>query len=290
MEKDLAKQLIKYFKSLGIEVYTNTKARGHQGFFLKNRIDISKNTKADRILPTLLHEFAHFIHNKLEPDMAKTGGSINVLFSPEKQVLNDISVMEKELMLVTHFVDESSLCHRLLTHKEQIKQKIKVLESQIKQDYPSFMRSKKFKDFDKYIKKSKARYLLRYDRVKFISPFFGLFSHKEEFFSIDNIEKDFPDMPRAFCLYIRLKSAQRKQARNSNRINRLNKYYSRPTELFARFVEGLYIDSEKTKSIAPLCYEKFFTLLESGYYFELKEVFEMLQKNSFAIYAGKILS
>ncbi|MEI8129547.1 MAG: hypothetical protein WCG95_08035, partial [bacterium] len=71
---DLAKKLIKYFKSLGIEVYTNTKARGHQGFFLKNRIDISTNTRKERVIPTLLHEFAHFIHNKLEPDMIKTGG------------------------------------------------------------------------------------------------------------------------------------------------------------------------------------------------------------------------
>ena len=53
------KELIKYFKSLGLTVHTTTKARGHQGFFLKNRIDISKNIPENRVVPTLLHEFAH---------------------------------------------------------------------------------------------------------------------------------------------------------------------------------------------------------------------------------------
>ena len=42
------------------------------------------------------------------------------------------------------------------------------------------------KEFDKYIKKSKAKYLLKYDRVKFISPFL----RREEVFSIDSLEKD----------------------------------------------------------------------------------------------------
>ena len=281
----MKKQLVKYFKSLGIEVYTNTKARGHQGFFLKNRIDISKNTKEERIIPTLLHEFAHFIHNKLEPDMPKTGGSLEVLFNTkckvqrvkchceEKRSFDEaiqkhpspeflalvpraeippspargegaanfpFSIFhfsfEEELLQVTKFVDTNSHMAKLNEHKEQIKRKIKVFDAQIKKDYPKFMRSKKFKEFNKYIKKSKAKYLLKYDRVKFITPFL----RRQEFFSIDNIEMDFPDMPRAFCSYIRLKSAQKKQARISERINRLNKYYSKPAELFARFVEGIF--------------------------------------------------
>lgn len=304
----MKKELIKYFKSLGIEVYTNTKARGHQGFFLKNRIDISKNTKEERIIPTLLHEFAHFIHSKIEPDMTKTGGSLEVLFnlvetgnwkqeaelksqqyvilslfqdltnerlcdakinSEQYEIKNKI---EKELLAVTHFVDESSLCHKLRTQKDQIKRKIKILESEIKKDYPKFMRSKKFKEFDKYIKKSKANYLLRYDRVKFISPFL----RREEVLSIDNLEYDFPDMPKSFCAYIRLKSAQRKQARISNRMNRLEKYYSKPTELFARFVEGLYIDEARVRALAPHTSQRFFELLEMGYYFELKNVFQLI--------------
>lgn len=265
------KQLIKYFKSLGIEVYTNTKARGHQGFFLKNRIDISKKTKEERIIPTLLHEFAHFIHNKLEPDMAKTGGRINVLFKIDV-TSHDISIIERELLQVTYFVDENSLCHKLKLHKEQIKKRIKAQETQIKKDYPNFMRSKKFREFDKFIKKSKAKYLLKYDKVKFITPFL----RREEFYSIENLEKDFPDMPEAFCAYIRLKSAQRKQARISGRINRLEKYYKKPAELFARFIEGLYINEVQIHKLAPYTTELFLKLLETGYYFELKDVFQLI--------------
>lgn len=264
----MKKQLIKYFKSLGIEVYTNTKARGHQGFFLKNRIDISKNIKEDRIIPTLLHEFSHFIHNKLEPDMVKTGGSLEVLFCGA-----DTKLIEKELLTVTNFVDEHSRLIRLKQHKEQVKRKIKALEAEIKKDYPDFMRSKKFKEFDKYIKKSKAKYLLKYDRVKFISPFL----RREENFSIDNLEFDFPDMPSAFCACIRLKSAQRKQSRISARMNRLNKYYSKPTELFARLIEGLFIDESQTLAFAPYSTQIFYELLQKGHYLELNQVFEMLK-------------
>lgn len=264
----MKKQLIKYFKSLGIEVYTNTKARGHQGFFLKNRIDISKNIKEDRVIPTLLHEFSHFIHNKLEPDMVKTGGKLEVLFLGA-----DTNLIEKELLTVTNFVDEHSRLIRLKQHKEQVKRKIKTLEAEVKKDYPNFMRSKKFKEFDKFIRKSKAKYLLKYDRVKFISPFL----RREENFSIDNLEFDFPEMPQAFCACLRLKSAQRKQARISARMNNLNKYYSKPTELFARFVEGLFIDEAQTRAFAPHSTQCFFELLESGYYLHLKEVFEMLK-------------
>lgn len=295
MEKDLKKQLIKYFKSLGIEVYTNTKARGHQGFFMKNRIDISKNTREERIVPTLLHEFSHFIHDKLESNVAKTGGSLEVLFGIDakmqrsedaKQNENyasmhpcvfaskDISIIQKELLLVTHFVDENSLLHKLKAHKNQVKTKIKNLESQIKLDYPKFMRSKPFKEFDKYIKKSKAKYLLKYDRVKFVSPIL----RREEIFSIDNLERDFPDMPRAFCACLRLKSNQRKQARISRKINHYEKYYSKPTELFARLLEGLYLDEARVCALAPQSCQRFFELLESGYYLDLKQVFELLQE------------
>lgn len=156
------KELIKYFKSLGLTVHTTTKARGHQGFFLKNRIDISKNTPENRIVPTLLHEFAHFIHSKIEPGMNKTGGTLKALFG------NDGDIFLPELIRITNFVDENSLCVRLYEHKDRVKAKIKEYEKIIKEDYPKFMRSKKFKEFDKYIKKSKAKYLLKYDRVKLI--------------------------------------------------------------------------------------------------------------------------
>ncbi len=249
-------ELIKYFKSLGLTVHTTTKARGHQGFFLKNRIDISKNIPENRVVPTLLHEFAHYIHSMIEPDMNKTGGTLEALFGSDKY--------KDELIKVTNFVDENSLCVRLHEHKDRVKIKIKEQEEIIKIYYPNFQRSKKFKDFDKYIKRSNARYLLKYDRVKLIEG--GFWHRTAKFYTIDNIEKDFTDMPKSFTAYIRLRSYQKKQARISARINRYKKYYEKPAELFARLVEGVYLDREWVEAIAPNVTKKFFERLESGYY------------------------
>lgn len=257
------KELVKYFKSLGISVYTSTKARGHQGFFLKNRIDISKNIPENRVVPTLLHEFAHYIHSKIEPDMAKTGGTLKVLFQTDEKMLLD------ELIRVTNFVDENSLCVRLYEHKSRVKDKIKEYDKFIKLYYPKFQRSKKFKEFDKFIKKSNARYLLKYDRVKVIER--GFFKRNIKIYTIDNIEKDF-DMPQAFAAYIRLKSCTRKLARISSRINKYKKYYEKPAELFARLVEGLYIDKEWVEAIAPTAARHFYRLLKDGYYMELENI------------------
>lgn len=260
------KELINYFKSLGLTVHTSTKARGHQGFFLNNRIDISKNITENRIIPTLLHEFAHYIHAKIEPDMNRTGGTLTMLFKEDNPIFMD------ELIKVTNFVDQNSLCVRLYEHKDRVKSKIKEYENIIKMYYPKFMRSKKFKEFDKYIKKSNARYLLKYDRVKLIQG--GFFRKTTKLYTIDNLEKDFTDMPKAFAAYIRLKSFQKKQSRISARINKYKKYYERPTELFARLIEGLYLDKEWTEAIAPNVTEKFYELLKNGYYYELSVVLD----------------
>lgn len=257
------KSFIKYLRSLGIEVHTTTKARGHQGFFCNNRIDISKNTPENRIMPTLLHEFAHYIHFQLEPDLPKTGGSLKVLFK------SDNPIIEKELFKVTNFVDENSLCVKLTEHRARVHEKILEYDRIIKKAYPKFLRSKKFKEFDKYIKKSDAKYLLKYDRVKVMGGFLGF---TPKLYTINTIEECFPKMPKEFAAYIRLKSAIRKQSRITARINRLNKYYKRPTELFARFIEGLYLDREWTEAIAPNTCEIFFELLNDGYYGNLKDV------------------
>lgn len=261
MNKD---ELIKYFKSLGLEVHTATKARGHQGFFTKNRIDISKNTPENKIIPTLLHEFAHYIHSKIEPDMNKSGGTLRKIF------LSDNPTYKEELIKVTNFVDENSLCVRLFEHKDRVKSKIKDQEKIIKSEYPNFQRSKKFKEFDKFIRKSNAKYLLKYDRVKVIEG--GFFSKKNRIYTIDTLEQDFPNMPVAFRACIRLKSLQRKQSRISAKINRYKKYYERPTELFARFVEGIYLDREWVEALAPNVSKQFFDLLKDGYYMELEQI------------------
>ena len=264
----MEKELIAYFENLGLDVHTSTKARGHQGFFLRKRIDISKNISRDRIIPTLLHEFAHYVHSIIEPRMERTGGTLEFIFNDEV-----VSGYEKELLNVTNFVDVNSRCEKLEHHKKLIKSKISEYEEIIKARYPKFMRSKKFKEFDKYIKGSKAKYLLKHDRVKLIS---GMFFKKVEVYSIDNIEKDFCDMPKEFVAYIRLKSCQKRQSRVSARINKLKKYYAKPTELFARFVEGLYLDPDRVRSVAPQTYKRFYELLEDDYYPYLSRAFDIL--------------
>ena len=265
MEKDL----IAYFENLGLDVHTSTKARGHQGFFLRKRIDISKNISQERVIPTLVHEFAHYIHSIIEPRMERTGGTLEFIFNDE-----NVEVYEKELLRVTDFVDKNSRCEKLVHHKNLIKTKIVEYENIIKGRYPNFMRSKRFKEFDKYIKGSNAKYLLKHDRVKLIT---GILFRKVEVYTVDTIEKDFADMPKEFAAYIRLKSCQKRQARVSARINKLKKYYSKPTELFARFVEGLYLDPERVKNLAPLCYKRFYELLEDDYYPHLARMLEILQ-------------
>lgn len=258
-----AKALIKYFRSLGLKINTTTRARGNQGFYSNNRIDVSKNISPQRVIPVLLHEFTHYIHSRIEPDMIKTGGKIEKIFDDDR-----CDFYLDELSAVTRFVDKNSKCEKLSNHKEIIKQKIKEYEKIIKSRYPQFQRSKKFKEFDKYIKHSNARYLLKYDRVKLWG--------KSALLSIDNIEKDFCDMPKEFAAYIRLRSCQKRQKRVSAKINKLNKYYSTPTELFARFVEGFYIDKLKVCEIAPNCTKRFLELLDCGYYKELFDVEQIL--------------
>ena len=260
----IEKELIEFFKSVGLEVHTSTKARGHQGFYMRKRIDISKNIPQNRIVPTLLHEFAHYVHSQIEPFMEKTGGSLEKLFDS-----GEVAIYENELLEVTHFVDPQSKFERLEEHKQKIKEKIYSYEEIIKNRYPKFLRSKKFKEFDRYIKGSNAKYLLKFDRVKLVS---GMFFKKTEILSIDNIEKDFTDMPKEFAAYIRLKSCQRRQSRVSSRINRYKKYYAKPTELFARFIEGLYLNPYQVKSIAPQTYKRFLELLHAEYYPNLQKV------------------
>ena len=155
-----------------------------------------------------------------------------------------------------------------------VKNKIKELDKEVKKEYPNFQRSKKFKELDKIVKKSNAKYFLRYDRVKLR----GWLFQKPKVYAIENIERDFPELKPAVIAFIRLKSYQKKQARIAQRINKLNKYYERPTELFARFIEGLYEADEEIRELAPITTCRFFELLQQGYYKNLKEVFAIIVK------------
>ena len=240
---------------------------------MSNRIDISKNTPKERVIPVLMHEFAHYIHSKIENNVVKNGGTLEKIFDTKDEKL--LMVIKKELLEVTNFVDENSKCEKLKYHRDCVKKKIKLYDEVIKQNYPKFQRSKRFKEFEKYIKNSKAKYLLKYDRIKLVSRWLK----HVEIFSLENLEKDFPTMPKAFSTYIRLRSAQKKQSRITSRINNYKKYYQRPTELFARLVEGLSVNFVEIEEMAPNTTKRFSELLEEGYYKDLKNVLEMLSEN-----------
>ena len=101
---DLKQKLIKHIKKEGIDLRTDTKARGNLGLFSENRIDIHKKLPDDKFIEVLLHEYAHLVHKQIENDMAKTGGNLSILFDTE-----NVDEIKKELIDVTSFVDENAL-------------------------------------------------------------------------------------------------------------------------------------------------------------------------------------
>lgn len=251
MHESLKEKLIKYFKSLGIEVCTDTNAHGNKGYFSNNKIEISKTIKKSKFVPTLLHEFSHYIHMKMEQNLLETGGNINVIFNlpiGNSNVTRTENSLKEELFRVTNFVDKSSLCNLLKTYKEKLDNKVDRLECKIKKEYPNFKKSKKIKDFDNLI-------------------------------GVSERKSASTNLTKAFLAYTELKTVQREKRRICRCIYKYKKYYSTPTELFARFVEGLYIDCEKVKDIAPEAYKRFLNLLGNGYYYELKIVFQVINQS-----------
>ena len=202
------KNVIEFLRSLDIEVKTNTKARGNQGLYQRNRIDISKGLDEERAIEVLVHEFAHHIHYKIDRDFVKNGGTIETLFNT-----SSIIEIKEELLNVTNLIDKNTRLQIFLKAKDEANATIKGMQNAIRRDYPNFMRSKKFAEFDKYVKDSDAKYLVKYDAIRLMQ---GFFFKKERIISVKNLEHDFPDMPKAFQLYIRLCSMQRKQSKISD--------------------------------------------------------------------------
>lgn len=254
--------MVDFLRSLGLTVNTKTKARGHQGFFLKNRIDISSSIPYKRKIEVLIHEFTHYIHAKLDPDVCRHHGSLQTLF-PD----SDIEKIEEEMLEVTRFVDTNKSYSVLNTHRDEVLKRIKEIDKEIKSKFPDFKRSYPYSKFEKLIKKTDAKYLLKYDKVRVKTMFLG--STKDYY--IKTIEEDFPQFDESIINYIKLKSQQRVLKRIAGRISRLNSYYKRPTELFARFVEGLFIDTNRVSEIAPYTYLVFCKELTLNRYLELAD-------------------
>ena len=255
-------EMVQYVRSLGLTVNTTTKARGHQGFFLKSRIDISSCLAPDRKIEVLIHEFTHYIHAKIDHDISKTHGQLEKLFPN-----TDIKRLESELYAVTRHFDRNKGFALLQEKRSNILSEIKKISSDIKVNYPDFKRSEPYKKIEKIIRKTDAKYLLKYDRVKVKNSFFG--GTKD--FSVFTLDKDFPQFDIDVKNYLILKSKQRMLKRVSSRINRLDKYYKRPTELFARFVEALFVDTNKVTQLAPYAYLVFCRELAGDRYLELAE-------------------
>ena len=262
--------VLNFFKNRNLEVSTKTKARGHLGFYCNEKITVSKNLDEQKRVQVLLHEFAHKIHSEIEPNRFQSGGSLEKIF----QTAN-VEIIEAELVQVTNFVDENSLCLALEKMKKEYKDKVNEYEREIKKEFPNFAKSKKFKEYEKYQRKThcKSKYFLKYDHIKIVTPIF----FKTEFYTIDKLEEDFPDLPINFKNYFRLLSNYRKQKKVQNKISALKRYYKKPTELFARFVEGLVKDEQKVAELAPTAYLQFRNLAQIGYYNDLPQLLDIIK-------------
>ena len=113
--KDLKQKLIRYMKREGIDLRTDTKARGNLGLFSENRIDIHRKLDDEKFVEVLMHEYAHLIHKKLENDMAKSGGKLGILFNTDDGEF--LERVRQELVQVTCMVDENALFKKLDAQK-----------------------------------------------------------------------------------------------------------------------------------------------------------------------------
>ena len=118
-ETAIKSELISYLSEIGLDIHTTTKARGHNGFFKDGRIDISKNLDDCSAIKTILHEFAHYVNSLLDSKFKNS----YVLFD------TNIEELKEELLCVTNFVDENSLCKNLIQERQIINKSIKELTS-----------------------------------------------------------------------------------------------------------------------------------------------------------------
>jgi hypothetical protein len=152
--------------------------------------------------------------------------------------------LREELIKVTVQEVPKEYASELYNAKLVTNNEIKTLTNQIKAVYPSFKQSEKFIELERSLP-IPIRYLLKYDNVKYFNTLLSvnkLDEHKE----LNNVQK----------FYLKLKSKQRMLKRITSRINRLNKYYNNPTELFARFFDAYYTKPEITQKLAPIACSK----------------------------------
>ncbi len=233
-ERNRVTELKEYLSSLGICINIGkNKARGHKGLFMhkfnSSRIDISDDVECDKILSVILHEFAHYIHHTYD----KTLNSLDFIFDDYTDNLRE------ELIKITVNEIPKDFAQSLYNKKESLNAELKELTSDMKKLCPDFKLSERNKKIEKSINYP-FKYLLKYDRVKFMSRIYSVCEAGE--YGLGDEAK----------LYLCIKSKQRAIKRINSKISRLNKYYNSPAELFARFLDAYYTKSEYTNLNAPL--------------------------------------
>ena len=228
--------IINYIKGFGIELnIKKNRAQGNNGFFkFKNngsyRIDISKDINNEQLLPTLIHEFAHFVHFCYDKQLK----SLNFIFEDYNDEKNE------ELLGITVQNISKNAAKALFTQKNEIQNEIKILSLKLKESHRDFKLTHPCKEIERLIPLH-LKYLLKYDKVKLLN----------KIYTVDNLDLYIKNTD--IINYIKLKSKQRQLKRTNNRISKLNNYYTRPTELFARFIELYFCNNELSKKIAPIC-------------------------------------
>ncbi len=240
--------LKEYLKTLGVDVNIGkTKARGNKGIFIcgqeKYRIDISKDLPDEKILPVICHEFAHFVHYTYDSSLKTLDFVFEDMTDENWEELVNITVKDIP----------KDFAANLYSKKDELNQEIKSIASEIKKSIPDFKISSPYKLIEKRIK-APVKYLLSYDRVRVLN----------QVYSIENLTVDFPELSKEEYLYIILKSKQRAVSRINSRIAKLNRYYNKPTELFARFCELYFTDKIKSQKIAPELTQRFNQIISSN--------------------------
>lgn len=239
--RDRILEISTYLESLGIQVNMGkNKALGNKGLFRfgKNhlfRIDISKNLDDNEKIPVLVHEFAHFLHYKYDNNLK----SLEFIFEDFSDEIRE------ELTEVTVQEIPKATAVSLYKTKELLREEISKIADSIKLEFNNFKISEPNKTIENSIN-FPAIYLLKYDRVKV----FG------RIYSVESLDNDFEYLTLPQQQYIILKSKQRALKRINAKISKLNKYYSEPSELFARFTTQYFLYNDNIHKIAPITANK----------------------------------
>lgn len=251
-KRDRTGELINFIHKLGIDLNIGkNRARGNKGFFKainsNYRIDISKQLPEDERLRILIHELVHYVHFNYD----KTLKSVDFIFD---QKYNEY---EEDLLKLAVDTVPKDFAKDILNKRETLKKEIKSISDSIKKSYPNIKLSDKNNQLKKEISKFEFKHLLKYDRVKLLSGF------STKIYSLQNLRNEFPNIKPEYEQYLMLCSLKRKLNSINNKISRLNRYYSSPSELLARSFEYYIMEPEYMENKTPKLYNRYKEIIKS---------------------------